>query len=91
MKRIIFSCLLGFCLSLSAADLSKDERDVMAFMVVDPDAWYDHAVETFGEEEARKFLAEKIRNHQAEYNVAKAKPNYKNRVKRDLESKATTP
>ena len=70
-------------------ELSKEDREVLAHVVVDPDAWLAHAVETFGEEQATVFLAQKVDRWNPEYLAQKDLPNYKTRIERDAEGLLT--
>jgi hypothetical protein len=72
--------------------LTKEERDVMEHVVLDPDGWLDHVVKTFGEAKAREFLDAKVSRHKTAHDKAKAAEgvNYKNRVKRDEEEMEIT-
>lgn len=62
--------------------MTEHERNVLAFVVIDPDAWYSHGVETFGEEVAKDFLADKVSKWESAYQDAVTKPNYKTRAQR---------
>jgi hypothetical protein len=72
--------------------LTKEERDVMEHVVLDPDGWLDHVVKTFGETKAREFLDAKVARHKPAQDKAKAEEgaNYKNRVKRNEEEMEIT-
>ena len=63
--------------------MTPEQRTVLAHVVVDPDAWYSHAISHFGQEKADEFLAAKVRRYQSECEVAMAKPDYKTRAERE--------
>ena len=65
--------------------ITEEQRAVMAHVVVDPDAWIDHAVATFGEAMAAVFLENKVARHRAYYEEKSAAPGYKTRAERDAE------
>jgi hypothetical protein len=66
--------------------MNNEQKLVLAHVVVDPDAWYEHAITTFGQEKADQFLAEKVTRHQADYDKAAKESNYKNRAQREAEN-----
>ena len=63
--------------------MTKSEFDCLSHVVLDPQAWYDHALRTFGEEKANSFLAAKVERHWNSYVTESAKPDYKTRIERD--------
>ena len=63
--------------------LKRDDRVILAHVVVDPDAWYEHAVRQFGEEVADKHLAAKIARWKGDYEAAVARVGYKTRAERE--------
>lgn len=67
------------------------QKSVLAFVVVDPDAWYQHSVATFGESIAQQHLQEKVTKYQAEYDEAIKNSEYKTRVERELENQKELP
>lgn len=60
-----------------------DDRAVLSHVVVDPDAWYAHAVETFGKECADRCLLAKVARWRSEYERESASPDYKTRAERE--------
>ena len=62
--------------------LSRNNKAVLANMVIDPDAWYAHAVNYFGQEKADEHLAAKVARGKPEYDAAKAENGYKTRAVR---------
>jgi hypothetical protein len=64
-------------------ELSTEDREILAHVVEDPDAWLTHAVNTFGEEKAALCLANKVEKWKPVYEAEKVKPDYMNRVQRD--------
>lgn len=71
-------------------ELSTENREVLAHVVVDPDAWLDHVVTTFGEEKAKEMLLAKVERWKPEYIADKERlgSEYKNRAARDEEEQA---
>jgi len=65
--------------------MNNEQKLILAHVVVDPNAWYQHSINTFGQEKADKFLAEKVARHRSDYEEAVKKPDYKNRFERDQE------
>ena len=65
--------------------MNNEQKLILAHVVVDPDAWYQHAINTFGQEKADQFLKEKVAKHKPSYEEAIKKPDYKNRFERDQE------
>ena len=63
--------------------MTKSDFDCLANVVVDPQAWYDHGVKTFGEARADAMLAAKVERHWQSYVAESAKPDYKTRIERD--------
>lgn len=68
--------------------MTDEQRKVLAHVVVDPDAWYAHAVATFGEAKAAECLRVKVARWQADYDAEKAKPGYKPRSERPKQKPA---
>ena len=63
--------------------MTQSDFDCLAHIVVDPQAWYDHGVKTFGEQRAEAMLAAKVERHWQSYVVESAKPDYKTRTERE--------
>ena len=63
--------------------MTKSDFDCLAHVVVDPQAWYDHAVKTFGEARAEAMLAAKVERHWADFVTESARPDYKTRLERE--------
>lgn len=55
-----------------AITLTSRERSVLAYVVLDPDAWIDHAVAVRGEEQARADLDAKMSRWAPAYAAAVA-------------------
>ena len=68
--------------------LTTEQREVLAHVVVDPDAWFSHAVATFGAEKAAEFLEAKVARWGPDYEVKKAAGGYKDRAARQAEEDA---
>jgi len=68
--------------------MTKEQREVLSHVVADPDAWMAHAVATFGQEAAERFLQDKVSRWRETYLLAKAreKDGYANRAQRDAQA-----
>lgn len=66
--------------------MTEPEREVLAFVVVDPDAWYEHVLKTFGKERAEELLRAKVATHWSAYKIARA-GDYKTRAEREKSSR----
>ncbi len=60
--------------------LTKEDRAVLAHVVVDPDAWVKHALETVGEWAVKS----KIEKYRESYLAEKDKPGYKTRAEKEM-------
>lgn len=69
--------------------MTDEQRAVLAHVVLDPDAWYAHAVSSFGQEKGREALKAKVARWQASYDRAKTLPDYLPRAEREGHSEAT--
>lgn len=65
--------------------MTPRQKTILAHVVEDADAWYAHAVEHFGQQLADKFLIEKCRRWEPEYERERTKQDYKNRAQREAE------
>lgn len=63
--------------------MTKSDLDCLAHVVIDPQAWYDHVIKTFGEARAEAMLAAKVERHWENYVQESAKPDYKSRLERE--------
>jgi hypothetical protein len=63
--------------------MTNEQREVLAHVVLDPEAWEAHAIETFGAERAAEMLAAKVARWRGNYEAAKVVANYKPRRKRE--------
>lgn len=68
--------------------MTNEERLVLSHIVVDPDAWYTHAINTFGVVAAREMLIAKVNKWRPVYLSVVREEGYKNRVERDLEEES---
>lgn len=68
--------------------MTPEQRKVIADVVVDPDAWYSHAVETLGQEAALAAVAQKVERHRAAYEARASSGNYKTRAQRNMTEEA---
>jgi hypothetical protein len=64
--------------------LTDEELAILGHVVVDPEAWVQHAYATVGAEAVEA----KIARYRPEYEAAKAVEGYKNRAARDAELEA---
>jgi hypothetical protein len=55
--------------------MNNSDTAVLAYVVVDPTAWYEHVQEVFGDR-AEEVLRMKVDRWRAEYEVESAKPGY---------------
>lgn len=60
--------------------LTTDETTILAFVVPDAQAWFDHAVATFGEARGEAYLAAKLAKWRSRQEAALAAGDYKTRV-----------
>lgn len=65
--------------------LTDEQRAVLAHVVVDPDAWYAHAVACFGRDVAAKHLSAKTARWKPLYDKACKAGGYKSRSEREAE------
>lgn len=65
--------------------MTRDQKDTLAHIVIDPDAWMAHAVSVFGQAQAEQFLSDKVARWRPLYESDKATrgANYKTRAQRD--------
>jgi hypothetical protein len=61
--------------------MTNEQREVLAHVVLDPNAWEAHAIETFGAERAAQMLADKVARWLPSYEAARG-PGYKPRAQR---------
>lgn len=64
--------------------MTADERAVLAHVVLDPDAWWEH-VNVAANVDAETALAQKVARWRPAYLAAVAAGNYKNRAQREAE------
>jgi len=60
-------------------EITIEDKAILAHVVIDPDAWVEHALATIGE----KAVTAKIERYRAEYLAKKDLPDYMNRAERD--------
>lgn len=65
--------------------LTDEQRAVLAHIVIDPDAWLAHAVDTFGPDAGERFLAAKVAGATPDYLAARAAlgADYRTRAERE--------
>jgi hypothetical protein len=68
-----------------ARNLTAEENDVLAHVVVDPAAWWAHA-QTATKFSPEKALAEKIAKWKPKYDVEKLAPGYEKRAARQAKA-----
>lgn len=61
--------------------LTTEQLAILAHVVIDPQAWADHAAATIGED----VVLAKIEKYRAAYLAAKDLPEYKTRAEREAE------
>ena len=64
--------------------MTQSDFDCLAHVVLDPQAWYDHAVKAMGQQRADAALAAKVERWWNEYTTESAKPDYQTRAQREL-------
>ena len=69
------------------SDLTQNEKNVLAHVVVDPAAWWDHAVAT-GKVDEEAVLSDKVARWQQSYDTASAEAGYAPRAERTDETPA---
>lgn len=60
-------------------EISAEDKAILAHVVIDPDAWVDHALATVGE----WAVTAKIERWRPIYLIEKDKPDYRNRAERE--------
>lgn len=63
--------------------MTQDEFDCLAYVVIDPNEWEQHAIKTFGAEKAQAMLAAKVERWWKEFKIASAQPGYQTRAERE--------
>lgn len=66
--------------------LTHTQREVLAYVVIDPDQWVVGAVAGLGEKAAKKALVAKVKRWEPDYTDAKAGPNYQTRAERESQN-----
>ena len=62
-------------------ELSVEDKAILAHVVIDPDAWVSHALETVGE----PAVTAKIERYRADYLAKKDLPGYQTRAEREVD------
>lgn len=65
--------------------MTQSDKDVLAYIVIDPDEWYSHAIETFGQQKADAMLAAKVERWWDEWKIESSKPDYLTRAQREAQ------
>ena len=68
--------------------MTPRQRAVLAYIVVDPGAWYQHAVNEFGQQLADTHLQAKVSRWADEHARESRKQGYKTRAERDADEAA---
>ena len=70
---------------MTVRSLTAEERTVLAEIVLDPDAWWNHANTATNILDPESALAAKVARHKPTYDAAKARDgrNYKTRAQRE--------
>ena len=63
--------------------MTPRQRAILEHVVLDADAWYAHALETFGKQLADEFLVQKCKRWEPEYQIERVKVNYETRAQRE--------
>ena len=63
--------------------LTQEEASILGHIVVNPQAWADHAESKLGIEKGRAAMLAKVTRHQAAYDLCVAEDNYQDRNARD--------
>lgn len=66
--------------------MNLEDKAVLAHVVIDPDEWVEHALNTVGEQA----VTAKIEKYRADYLAKKDLPNYKTRAEREEEQRSNT-
>ena len=66
--------------------MMKTDFDCLANVVVDPQAWYDHAVKELGQQKADAALSAKVERWWQEWKQESAKPGYLTRAQREAQA-----
>jgi len=66
--------------------MTPRQRSVLAHMVVDPDAWYAHAVNEFGQQQADEFLRQKVARWEPDFDRESKRQAYKTRAEREADA-----
>jgi hypothetical protein len=66
--------------------MTNEERNTLAHVVVDPDAWLSHAVSVHGQETATQHMEAKVARWKDAYEAASALPGYQSRAQREASS-----
>lgn len=69
-------------LTLPAHAMTPEQREVLAHVVVDPEAWEAHCMETLGDA-CQDALRKKVARWQSDYEAAKSDPDYQTRAERE--------
>ena len=83
----IFTCVFFLSASVFAAPLTPEQRDILAYVVTDPDAWQSNNEATAKDEaEATKRLEAKLEKWKPIFEAEKVRlgVHYEDRVARDL-------
>ena len=84
MKHIILILVIlwsmAFALPASAIELTAEEKAILAHVVIDPQAWADHAAQAVGIQAVKA----KIDKYKADYQAKKDLVGYKNRVDSEI-------
>ena len=65
--------------------ITEEQLNVLNHVVVDGQAWADHAEKTFDTEKAKEMMLAKVAKHKPSYDEEIAKGSYLNRKQRDEE------
>lgn len=69
--------------TFALAGMTQEEKDVLAHIVENPQAWYAHCVVKFGLKSAKQMLKAKVKRWRSKYEQARNLPGYQTRAERE--------
>jgi oligoendopeptidase F len=63
--------------------MNDEERNILAYILENPDQWYQNVLTQYGEEVATTILNKKVEKYRTLYNQAILDPNYMTRLERE--------
>ena len=65
--------------------MTPRQRSILAHIVVDPDQWYQHAIDEFGRQLADEYLRQKIARWEPDFDRESRRVDYKDRAEREAD------